>query len=108
VSFKRWNGWEPAEITEYEYDDQGRVVRTITRREPEWDDESRAHVMALLQYERNICKGCGGWLPETTDPENEGKYTSKGGIRCHRCEVLHLASKDAEPSHVAWVVERRK
>src|SRR5690606_3854254 len=88
VSLKRWNGWEPHEVTEYEYDDGGRVVRTVTTREPEWDDESRAYVLALAEYERSVCGGCGGWLPETTDPKNEGRYVSKGAIRCHRCDVL--------------------
>ena len=84
------------------------MVRTVTTREPEWDDESRAYVLALAEYERSVCGGCGGWLPETTDPKNEGRYVSKGAIRCHRCDVLHAArsAEEAHPAHVAWPIEK--
>lgn len=41
------SGWEPAEVTRYEYDEDGRLVSAVTEREPEW---CRADVEALIAY----------------------------------------------------------
>lgn len=41
------SGWEPTEVTRYEYDDDGRVVASVTEREPEW---CRADVEALIAF----------------------------------------------------------
>lgn len=41
------SGWEPAEVTRYEYDDDGRLVTSITEREPEW---CRADVEGLIAF----------------------------------------------------------
>ena len=41
------SGWEPVEVTRYEYDGDGRVVGSVTTREPEW---CRADVEALLAF----------------------------------------------------------
>ena len=41
------SGWEPAEVTRYEYDDADRMVGSVTEREPEW---SRTDVEALIAY----------------------------------------------------------
>lgn len=41
------SGWEPAEVTRYEYDEDGRLITSITEREPEW---CRADVEALIAY----------------------------------------------------------
>lgn len=46
-------GVEPAEITECEYDD-GRLVRAVTRREPEWSAVDRESVLAVLERRRMI------------------------------------------------------
>ena len=40
------SGWEPVEVTEYEYDGD-RLVGSVVRREPEW---CRADVEALLAH----------------------------------------------------------
>ncbi len=47
VSPRRLSGWEPAEVTRYEYDDEGRLSAAITEREPEW---CRADVEALIAF----------------------------------------------------------
>lgn len=41
------SGWEPAEVTRYEYDADGRIVSSVTEREPEW---CRADVEALIAF----------------------------------------------------------
>lgn len=68
-------------------------------------------MLALLDVEEKTCNGCGGWLPETTDPGNEGKYRADEPIRCHRCTALHSKRSDyQEPHHqalVLWPAELR-
>lgn len=59
ISERRFLGWEPTEVHEHEYDDAGRLVRTIVTRESEWDDAERAKALALTTYEQGICGGCG-------------------------------------------------
>jgi hypothetical protein len=65
-------------------------VRSVTVREPEWGEKERAKVLAYLEYEAQVCSGCGGWLPETTARENEGRYHAELPGRCHRCDALQL------------------
>lgn len=65
----------------------------MTRREAEWDDESRAEVLALLLWESTQCKGCGGDLTETTKPENENRYVAQLPVRCHRCDEVEAANE---------------
>lgn len=69
ISEKRLLGWEPSEIHEHEYDDGGRIVRTVVTRDVEWDDVERAKMQGLALYEAQICN-CG--LHESiaeTDPD---------------------------------------
>lgn len=68
--------------TEYEHDDDGRLVRSITTREPEWDEQERAWMLALADYESRICPLCGRPLSVCTDPANEGKVKAALPRRC--------------------------
>lgn len=43
---RRLHGWEPAETTEYEYDESGRLLRSVTTREPEWTPDEVALFLA--------------------------------------------------------------
>jgi hypothetical protein len=100
ISPKRLLGWEPEQTTVYEYDRWGRVARTITVAEREWDDEQRGLVFALQDYEAELCPGCRQPLEETTAAENEYRYTPGPAIRCHRCTATEQASKAYEDSPV--------
>lgn len=51
-------GWEPRETHQHEYDDEGRIARTIVTRETEWDDMERAKMLALADYRASLCE-CG-------------------------------------------------
>jgi hypothetical protein len=90
VSWRRYTGWEPTRIAVHEYED-GRLVRSVTTTEPEWDDDQRAAVQALLRYEASLCPGCRSPWAEVTDPDNEGRYITAPAIRCHRCTALSQA-----------------
>ncbi len=67
-------GWEPAEVTTYEYDDDGRLIQSITVREPEFSHLDRAWLADSLKQEQ-APRGSHGWLmSEATDPANQGKF----------------------------------
>lgn len=70
------------------YDAAGRVTRTVTRREVEWDDDQRAMMLAYQAHMADTCSGCGNTLTETTDPAAEGTYTVPLPRRCHACTPL--------------------
>jgi hypothetical protein len=73
------------------YDEAGRLIRSVTRVEPEWDAQQQAWMLALGRYRQETCNGCDGYLPETTDPENDGRYQTTGPFLCHRCEAIGRA-----------------
>jgi hypothetical protein len=84
-------------------------VRSVTSREAEWNQPQRDLVLGLLEYEAQVCHGCGGWLPETTAKENEGRYQVEPPGRCHRCAAIHVKQEgyeDQKPrSLVLWLAE---
>lgn len=87
-------GWEPRETHTHEYDDAGRLVRTVVEREPEWDGESYALMAALAEVEHTACSGCGEPLEESmspdADPDNrEGTHRYEVGApyRCFACDA---------------------
>ena len=84
---KRFHGWEPSTI--YEYDDGGRLV--ASRPEQEWDDGEQTVMLALQAYRATLCPLCGGHISVCTAPENETKF--KGGlpIRCHATTARSIA-----------------
>jgi hypothetical protein len=77
-------------VTVHFYAEGGRLVRSET--ETEWTKDDREAALALMAYEADLCPGCGGWLEETTKPENEEKYRPKVIGLCHRCVALEQAS----------------
>ena len=52
VSPRRLSGWEPLEVTEYEYDEDGRLVGSVTTREPEWSADDVNALLAFLDSKR--------------------------------------------------------
>lgn len=94
---KRFAGWEPIEETIHEYAGD-RLVRSVTRREPEWDDEERAWMLALLLYKANVHTECGHYLPDSTAPDADEGYEVDLPIRCHACTARAQALKRYEDS----------
>jgi hypothetical protein len=107
ISLKRFDGWEPT--TSYTHDEQGRLVSSTP--EVEWDEEQQAIMLALGRYRDLLCKGCGGWLPETTEIEADGAYRVEPPIRCHRCAAFSIATTKArdmdKPESLLLQVDRR-
>ncbi len=54
-----FEGREVAETTEYEYNPEGRLIRSTTVRAPEWTGDDRAVLVALAQYRDSLCSCCG-------------------------------------------------
>lgn len=90
---RRFLGWEPSHVAVHEYDDDGRLVRTVSTPEVEWDDDERAWMLALAELEAQSCDGCGGWLAVTTDVKMSDGYVAEHPLRCHRCEALAVRRK---------------
>ena len=63
------SGWEPVEVTRYEYDDAGRMVASWTEREAEF---SREDVEAMLAFQEMQRVGPHGHpMSEATSPEGD-------------------------------------
>lgn len=70
-------------------------------------------MLALAEQKALACRGCGGWLPETTAIENDGQYALPEPMRCHSCTVQAIAqenhAKDARQPHaVHWPTPKLK
>ncbi|MGW1057627.1 hypothetical protein [Micromonospora rubida] len=100
-------GWEPTTV--YEYDEQGRLVRSTP--EPEWTDQQLALMLALDEYEASLCRRCGHLLEETTRPEHDynnplatAVYMPAPGMpmQCHCCAALERSEQQTNaqnPQH---------
>jgi hypothetical protein len=64
-------GWEPQEITRHEYDDAGRLVRSVTASEPEFTREQVDLFLAADLVENDIGPH-GHPVSETTSPLASG------------------------------------
>ncbi len=87
------------EVTET-FDADGVLTgRSVTRRQAEWDEESRNLLLALLEYEAGLCPGCGHPLAETTNPLMEGRYLYDGFVECFHCLATAVGSEKATKDH---------
>lgn len=107
-------GREPAEITIYEYDDDGRLTRSVTTREPRWTEEDIAWALAGIEEQADRCPKCSLPLSETTamnDGEPVHVYKVPKPKRCHGCDArIKAQDEDAKmpskrPDARMWVVE---
>lgn len=58
-------------MTEHEYE-RGRLVRSVTTREPRWTEQDRAELIALALYRESLCPRCGRPLDVCTSDEETG------------------------------------
>lgn len=63
-----------------------------------WSREDRELLLALQEWEDNLCGGCGEPLAETTAPENMFAYKGELPVRCHRCTAVAVAAEGYEKS----------
>lgn len=80
----------------YHCDDAGRVEWVEVQREAEWSQDDRDQVEALVMFESLTCKGCGGWLPDTTDPNFAAVVEH---AKCYGCQSLAINQRDTEAKH---------
>lgn len=111
---KRFDGWEPSTVTDYEYDDAGRLVRSVAEREPEWDEPERAWVLALADYRAQVHEACGTFLPDATRLEDDGAFRAELPVRCHVCTAraqamtAHMKGNSSpHPEALLWPVVRK-
>lgn len=77
----------------HEYDNAGRLVRSVTSTEPEWDEQERAWALALAAFEDSLCPLCGRPLAICSAPEAEGRVTVPAPTRCHVTTAVELARR---------------
>lgn len=100
-------------MTRHHYGKGGRLVRSVTRREPEWSDEDRAWSLALAYWRDTRCPLCGGDLGDCTAPEDDLLITTPPPRRCKATDALidhRQQYKDSpKPGALLWrtEVERR-
>lgn len=80
----------PERTTEYEYDEQGRLVRSTEWVESAWDEDQRAWMLALAEYEADLCTECGSPKSVCQDPDSDRRnprakwiYWPKSLGECH-------------------------
>ena len=110
------SGWEPAESTTHEYDSSGRLVRSVTVREPEWTPAEVAVMVAWKRRQAEIGSH-GVSMLEATDPASRGKWRVnespqvdyvKLAMNAHR-DAYYRSYPDAEKDRSAhiWYVKGR-
>lgn len=80
VSPRRLSGWEPIEVHECEYDDEGRLVRTIVQREPEFDENDLEMLTAHMLIKMDTGQ-YGESISEATSEKADPTYTGADAVR---------------------------
>lgn len=95
---KRFDGWEPEWETTYEYDEDDRLVRSVTRMvEPEWDDATRFRALGLRQYDDDCCPGCGLHQSILDDPD--GNVFTFEERTCRVCAAQDVFGRVVADAH---------
>jgi len=110
---RRLGGWEPRVETVFEYDNAGRVVRSVTSAEPEWRTED-VDILLASRYDELSRGSHGVPMSEATDPANQFAYVSTlrtdWAARSQADAIAaarRAADKDASFAGVFAVVQRR-
>ena len=120
VAPRRLMGWEPAEVTTCEYDSAGRMLRSVTVREPEFDADSLASLLMNRAASLRARGSHGHLLSEAMDPkadpsswDAEYRYVAVGPRKDHAQAAIDAARKEMETKHpdedlsaLYWSVER--
>lgn len=90
------------------YDRRGRLVRSVTVREPEWTEQDRAEILALALFRKSLCPLHGGPLAECTSHEDTGPQFTVGKKRCRAHDAV-LEAQDGlkntpRPGALLWSV----
>lgn len=81
-------------VTRYEYDDDGRMVRSVAVAEPEWSPDDVAFLIASRLAERELGPH-GIPMSEALDPANQFAFESPEGPRVDWAEKTKRDRMDA-------------
>jgi hypothetical protein len=69
----------------------------VTTREPEWNDQDRTELLALIEYEQSLCPcGCGHLYEDTTSNYETGPEFVVTRITCRARAALLEEQRAAE------------
>lgn len=71
-------GREPASVTEFEWDEHGRLLRAVTVREPEFTERDRFLILRQRHEDELPRNSHGVLLTEATDPANAYAFEAVG------------------------------
>lgn len=93
-------------MLEHEYDDAGRLIRSVATREPLFTEQDRAELLALALYREGLCPACSGPLSECTSHEATGPKFIPSWVYCRRTETVLAAkgtiSDSQRPGAMVW------
>lgn len=89
-------------MTVYQYDDQGRIGRTITQ--SEWTPEDRALMLARQSNREQVHDRCGQPKDRAFHPDNEGWYDADEVVVCWACTALDQAEDPKAGPHQLHVI----
>jgi acetone carboxylase gamma subunit len=85
------------DVTEYERDDEGRVIRAVTTRESPWNDQDREELLALMEHEASLCPcGCGHSYADTTSNWETGPEFEVTRKTCRARAAINLEQRIAQ------------
>lgn len=106
VSPRRFEGWEPTETHKHYDADDTYTGKTIVTREPEYDDNTRSRLMALVAWDARCCTTCGNY--DSLDPQGatghtvtapDGRVFEVEIYRCITCGVEQWARRQWGEEH---------
>ena len=68
------------------------MIEAVTTRDPLFTEQDTAEVLALIEYEAEVCPGCGFPKDDTFRIENTWKYRGHT-LQCHACAARKRAEK---------------
>lgn len=95
MSYSRFRGDAPSSETTYEYDDAGRLVRSVTTADPDWTPTDRGLALALLAERAETCGQCGHPMSVCRDPRTARTWT----VVTEVCQPSVVAQVVAEQVH---------
>lgn len=70
-------------------DQTGQITGAVIETEPDWLDDDRLELLALLAERANTCRGCGHPIDEAHDPGTERTWRLVADT-CQACLVLDM------------------
>jgi hypothetical protein len=108
------DGREPEQVTVYEYDSGGRVVRSVTTCEPRWTEQDRAEMLALGVWRDGLCPLCRRPLSVCTSHEQDGPQFEASFTACRSTLAIlekqrgvYQKPSENRPAHL-WSATIRK